>query len=73
LIDHQVTVDFDSLGGDSGGPYYASTNGSYAAGIHTHSLDPEDETGWFSTLGYAKSAYKSHTGIDYVYCVTDSC
>lgn len=75
-IDHQVLVNFDSVGGDSGGPYFSDTTGAAGYGLHTHSLDPGDPgypLGWFSTLEWAKSTYESRTGIVYVYCVTDAC
>ena len=73
MIDHQNLVDFDSQGGDSGGPYYSGSTGHWGLGIHTHSLDPEDETSWYSTLKWGESAYLSHTGVNYDYCITDSC
>ncbi len=73
MIDHQVVVDFDSLSGDSGGPYYSATNGSWAVGIHTHSGTTSEQVGWFSSLGWAQRAYENTTGDTYVYCVTDTC
>jgi hypothetical protein len=55
-VSHTAEVDFDSAGGDSGGPVFRYPGGGtcrspvHALGTHVHSLDPEDETGWYSPI-----------------------
>lgn len=73
LIDHQWVVGFDSIGGDSGGPYTASNK---AWGIHNHSTDPGEAghpMGWYSTPSWTTLEYQSRWGITFQYCLTDSC
>jgi Trypsin len=69
-IDHQWEVNFDSIPGDSGGPYFS---GSQGYGIHVDSLDPADHRGWYSTLWWARGEYMSRHGVTFDYCLTNSC
>jgi hypothetical protein len=79
-IKHQWTVDFDSTGGDSGGPVYRvvnSTSHTYQAyGTHVHS-DPDPGTkGWYSPVDWGRIAYSEISGTpayNYDICITSSC
>ena len=79
VIDHQWQVDYDSTGGDSGGPYYTpdgSTNVTFY-GTHTHSnVDTCGSLchGWYSPGDWAYTAIFDHLGllISY-YCVNTDC
>jgi hypothetical protein len=72
-IQHQDEVDFDSTGGDSGGPVYYTFIGF---GTHTHS-DPDgdpDPHGWFTPLNWARYAYEVASGGErYYFCLSSSC
>lgn len=72
-IDHQWVVDFDSVGGDSGGPYYETSTGK---GIHTHSTEPGDAghpRGWYSPLDWARVEYNNRWAVTWLYCLNDTC
>lgn len=72
-IHHQWVVGFDSIGGDSGGPYFISNEGW---GIHTHSTDPGEPghpKGWYSPLTWTVVEYQQRWGVTFQYCVTDAC
>lgn len=80
-IDHQWEVDFDSTGGDSGGPVYSkppTANDNVSAfGIHVHSENDNgsDPQGWYSPLYYVTQALAnlgSPVNIDH-YCITSNC
>lgn len=71
-IDYQFEVDFDSTGGDSGGPIYANNNGY---GLHVHS-DPDNATdphGWYSSLEFARSEYYRRATVTYNFCLLSDC
>jgi Trypsin len=73
LIDYQFEVDFDSVGGDSGGPIYANGQGY---GIHIHSDDADDPAprhGWYSSLEFARSEYFGVSGVTYNFCLISDC
>lgn len=71
-IQFQVEVDFDSKGGDSGGPMYASNTGF---GIHVDSQRPDGvgKHGWYSTLEFARREYFNVSGLSYNFCLTSDC
>lgn len=63
-IDHEYVVDFDSTGGDSGGPVFTLAVYVEAYGIHT---------GWYSTLSMARAQYNTTAGALLNVCTTASC
>lgn len=70
MIDRQNEVDFDSIGGDSGGPYFLNESGY---GIHIHSGTPSEAKGWYSTMTWMQIEYESRWGQGWTYCLTNSC
>lgn len=72
LIDYTVEVDFDSKGGDSGGPVHISNN---ALGTHVDSELPDGpgKHGWYSPLDFARSTYYDVTGLSYNVCTSSDC
>lgn len=81
-VTHTVEVNFDSLGGDSGGPVFYYPGGGTcctpvrALGTHVHSLDPADNTGWFSPFWVGRSDYDaipSPVNHTYDLCLSASC
>ncbi len=76
-----IRVDFDSTGGDSGGPvwYYVflpgGTTAVIAMGTHVHSDDDDDETpyGWYSPIDVGAAQYLANWAYSYTLCVTASC
>lgn len=81
-VNHTVEVNFDSAGGDSGGPVFYYPGGGTccspvrALGTHVHSLDPEDNTGWFSAYWVGRSAYdglSSPVNHTFNICLSASC
>jgi hypothetical protein len=79
---HTVEVNFDSLGGDSGGSVFYYPGGGTcctpvrALGVHVHSLDPEDSTGWFSPISTGRSDYDAiPSPVNYTYdiCLGAAC
>lgn len=74
-IDHTWEVNFDSAGGDSGGPYHLGTTTGF--GIHIHSDGPPDyapgNRGWYSPLGWVRTEYFNRFGVFYSYCTSASC
>jgi V8-like Glu-specific endopeptidase len=74
-----TTVNFDSLGGDSGGPvfYYDSggTTGSVVAlGTHVHSEEGSGANeGWFSGIYRGSAYYEELWGVWYAPCETAAC
>lgn len=76
-IDHTWEVNFDSTGGDSGGPIYSSRidGTKVALGTHVHS-DPDGTPGahgWYTPIDWGQWAYNQLFGISYSICVTSSC
>jgi hypothetical protein len=75
-IRHTTEVDFDSTGGDSGGPYYLAVNTTdrIAMGTHVHS-DPDapGAHGWYSSIDWGRGTYFDHFGDLYSLCVTSAC
>jgi hypothetical protein len=73
LIEFQFEVDFDSTGGDSGGPMYAS-NAGYGLHVHSDDDDDADPHGWYSSLEFARSEYYNFSGgVTYNYCLSSTC
>jgi hypothetical protein len=75
-LHHQNVVNFDSLGGDSGGPYYMAVGASSAKayGIHIHSTDPPAVAeSWFSTYEWAGVQLSQEWGIVESLCITSLC
>jgi hypothetical protein len=74
-IDHQNVVNFDSAGGDSGGPYYSMVGSTEAKayGIHIHSGTPSESTGWFSTVGWSAIEYATRWNVVFSLCLSNSC
>lgn len=72
-IDHTWELDFDSTGGDSGGPIHAGTN--IGLGIHVHSdVDGSPNArSWYSPLGWVRTEYFNRHGIFYSYCLNAGC
>jgi hypothetical protein len=73
----QWEVDFDSIGGDSGGPVVSGAV-TLAYGIHVHSddeTDPdiEDPHGWYSTVDWIKYTLDVERGVDIEWCITGPC
>jgi hypothetical protein len=80
---HETVVSFDSVGGDSGGPYYFNPDDPNADdkdhtkiyGIHTHS-GPDDvasSKGWFSPIDKVTAELYSQHGDLISVCVTPTC
>jgi hypothetical protein len=73
---HTWEVNFDSTGGDSGGPMYVRTiSQDIALGTHVHS-DPDGTpgaNGWYTPIGWGVDAYRVQFGFTYSICVTASC
>jgi hypothetical protein len=78
-IDHINVADFDSEGGDSGGPVYlkddSSPNFIILYGTHVHSgLDSDpDSNSWFSEIGYGLTTLSSMHGVNLQVCLNASC
>lgn len=72
LIDYVVEVDFDSMGGDSGGPIHINSN---ALGTHVDSERPDGpgKHGWYSPLDFARTTYYDLHGISYNVCTSSDC
>lgn len=73
-LTQQVLVDFDSRGGDSGGPYQWIAAG---LGIHVHS-DPDNAAnpfGWYTRADVASDHFATRFGASYRYkfCLNDAC
>jgi hypothetical protein len=85
-ITKTIRVDFDSEGGDSGGPYWYYRNlgpglGAIALGTHVHSAyeiddgyqDPKPWYGWYSPIDVGAAQYNTNWGISYTLCMTTNC
>lgn len=82
-VTQTAEVNFDSLGGDSGGPVFYYPGGGTcctpvrALGTHVHSaLDPADNMGWFSPIYVGRSDYDlipSPVNYTYDICLAASC
>ena len=78
-VTHSTTVNFDSLGGDSGGPVFYYDNGGttgsvVALGTHVHSEEGSGANeGWFSGFFTGSNYYESLWGISYEPCETAAC
>lgn len=79
-VRHTNIVSFDSIGGDSGGPYYFTSGlAVIAQGTHVHSDEPgelepgEPLRGWFTPITWGSSQMVTSFGFDYSVCVTASC
>lgn len=74
-IDHTWEVNFDSAGGDSGGPYHVGITTGF--GIHIHSDGPPDyapgNRGWYSPLGWVRTEHFNRNGVFYSFCTSASC
>lgn len=79
-------MNFDSTGGDSGGPvwYYINQNPGLAViamGTHVHSenekpgpyQDPQPWWGWYSPIDRGIYQMNNSWGISYSLCVTSNC
>lgn len=72
-IDYQFEVDFDSTGGDSGGPIYANNTG-YGIHVHSDKDTAANPHGWYSSLEFARSEYYTYSGgVNYNFCVLSDC
>ena len=71
-IHHTWEVDFDSTGGDSGGPYNFGISTGY--GTHVHS-DPDGPGahGWYSPLGWGRTAFFQQFGVFWSFCRSSNC
>jgi len=78
-VTDSTTVNFDSIGGDSGGPvfYYDSggtTGPVIALGTHVHSEEGSGANeGWFSGIFQGSTNYNAMWGISYAPCGTAAC
>lgn len=80
-VTQTIRVDFDSIGGDSGGPvwYYVPASPGLnviAMGTHVHSDDEDvDPTpfGWYSPIDVGAAQYNTNWGITYSLCTTPGC
>jgi hypothetical protein len=70
-------VDFDSDGGDSGGPIYmnqgSSSHVAYGTHIHSEVGYHAGHHGWYSPIDLGISEYASVSGKTYSLCITASC
>lgn len=72
-IDHTWEVNFDSTGGDSGGPYHVGITTGF--GIHIHS-DPDgtpNARGWYSPLGWVRTEFLSRFDVLWGQCLNAAC
>jgi hypothetical protein len=75
-----MEVDFDSTGGDSGGPLFytvpgGGTTNRIALGTHVHS-DPDgtpNAHGWYSPIDTGRDTYNALWGYSYTMCFTSAC
>ncbi len=80
-VTHTAEVNFDSLGGDSGGPVFRYPGGGtccspvYALGTHVHSLDLPNELSWYSPIYWGVQDYDALPGPSYTYglCLNSAC
>lgn len=81
-----IRVDFDSVGGDSGGPvwFYLNLNPGLAVialGTHVHSeneipgpyQDPQPWWGWYSPIDVGAAQYLANWSYSYTLCKTANC
>lgn len=80
-IDRTWEVNFDSAGGDSGGPIFALPATPSAAhiafGTHVHSAEGYDPTlgipGWYSPYDIGRNDWQALTGLMFNICLSASC
>lgn len=86
-VTRTIRVDFDSVGGDSGGPVYYPTYNPYtgtvaiALGTHVHSeyeiddgyQDPPPWYGWYSPIDVGAAQFNSNWGYTYTLCTSAAC
>ncbi len=78
-VTDSTTVNFDSLGGDSGGPVFYYDNGGTTGpvavlGTHVHSEEGSGANeGWFSGFFEGSSNYNALWGISYWPCMDAAC
>lgn len=81
-IDHEWKVDFDTTGGDSGGPYYTPPSASWNArlyGIATHSVkdsrceDPDQCRAWYTPASSIMTGFASVDVTISRFCVDADC
>ncbi len=80
MVTQVATVDFDSLGGDSGGPVFFYVNhpsesgNVYALGTHVHSEEGAGaDEGWFSGIIEGEDDFSGRFGYGYTVCDTSAC
>jgi hypothetical protein len=73
MITKTLEVDFDSQAGDSGGPIFSDLTENVGYGLHIHSLDPEDEIGWYVPLNWARKTLIDERGVTINWCLTSTC
>lgn len=71
MLHNQWEVSFDSIGGDSGGPYFTTTNMGF--GTHVHSGSGSGARGWYSTLEWIGVEYNQRFGGLLTFCETSTC
>ena len=78
-IKNTVKVSFDSIGGDSGGPYWkgpqSGTSPVKAMGIHVHSEYPDTSSakGWYTPIHRAIAALDWKNGVTVKVCTDTNC
>jgi hypothetical protein len=72
-INHTWEVDFDSTGGDSGGPIHVGI--STGMGTHVHSVvdGVTPARGWYSPLQWVQIETSQSTGTTWRFCLNSSC
>jgi len=74
-VTHTNEANFDSIEGDSGGPFFYYAAGSYviAQGTHVHSSVPTDPRSWFTPISWGRTTFNEIWGYDYTLCINSSC
>lgn len=74
-VTHTNVVNFDSLEGDSGGPFFYYGAGSYviAQGTHVHSGTAAEARSWFTPIAWGRTTFDEIWGYSYSVCVNSSC
>jgi hypothetical protein len=80
-INATIELNFDSIGGDSGGPVFSDVSENVGYGIHIHSDDEDDPIppgqatyrSWYAPLDLAKSTLANIAGLSISYCVDSNC
>lgn len=80
-IKKTIELDFDSTGGDSGGPVFSDLTESVGYGLHVHSdvdddpIPPGQDTrrSWYTPLDAARATLIDRRGVSITWCTTSTC